>query len=163
MPRIEIQTIVHAPQGVCYQLALSTDLHTVSTKQTQEKIIAGVRTGILQLGDTVTFRARHFGFWLTLTSQITEAEAPDYFCDVMRQGAFKLMRHEHHFASVGGATVMSDVFTFESPFGWIGKVVDALILRKYLRRFLTQRVSVIKEYAEDGSWRELLPADALDI
>ncbi len=119
--------------------------------------MAGVRSGILQLGDSVTFRARHFGIWQTLSSEITEFKAPVYFCDVMQKGAFKSMRHEHYFQPNGTVTIMRDVFVFESPLGWLGKLVDALVLKRYLRRFLRERCSVVKQYAESGAWREILP------
>jgi hypothetical protein len=35
------------------------DWHTISARQPQEESIGGVRRGMLQLGDSVTFRARH--------------------------------------------------------------------------------------------------------
>lgn len=137
-------------------------MHTISTRQTGEEIIAGVRNGVLQLGDSVTFRARHFGVWQTLTSQVTEFTAPSYFCDVMQQGAFKWMRHEHYFDEEGPVTVMRDVFAFESPLGWLGKLADALVLKGYMGHFLRQRCAVVKHYAETGAWREILATTAPD-
>jgi ligand-binding SRPBCC domain-containing protein len=156
MPIIEVVTTINAPQQVCFQLALSVDLHTISTRQTQEQIVGGVRSGILQLGDSVTFRARHFGIWQTLTSKVTELDAPVYFCDVMQQGAFKCMRHEHHFQSMKSVTIMRDVFAFESPLGWLGKLVDALVLKRYMQGFLQERCNVVKQYAEGNKWQEIL-------
>ena len=156
MAIIRVTTRIEAPPEICFQLALSVDLHMISTQSTQEKIIAGVMTGVLQLGDSVTFRARHFGIWQTLTSKVTELTAPSYFCDVMQRGAFKRMRHEHYFEQAGASTLMRDVFEFESPLGWIGKIVDALILKNYLRRFLLERCSVVKQYAETDAWQNVL-------
>ncbi|WP_241737960.1 SRPBCC family protein [Hymenobacter polaris] len=112
---------------------------------------------MLQLGDAVTFRARHFGVWQTLTSQITEYQAPAYFCDAMQQGAFKTMRHEHYFEPAGAGTCMRDVFAFISPLGVLGRLADALVLKRYLRHFLTQRGAVLKQMAEGESWRKFLP------
>ena len=131
-------------------------VHTISTRKTQEEIIGGVRSGVLQLGDSVTFRARHFGIWQTLTSQVVELNAPTYFCDVMQQGAFKWLRHEHYFEQHNSMTIMRDVFAFESPLGWLGKLVDALVLKSYLRSFLQERCAVIKHYAETETWRDVI-------
>ena len=158
MPTIEVLTFISAPQARCFQLALSMDLHTISASQTQEKIVGGVRSGVLQLGDSVTFRARHFGVWQTLTSKVTELEAPVYFCDEMQRGAFKRMRHEHHFQVQDAGTLMRDVFEFASPLGWLGRAVDALVLKRYLQHFLVERGRVVKHYAESGQWRKVLPA-----
>lgn len=158
MPTIEVLTCINAPQARCFQLALSMDLHTISANQTQEKIIGGIRSGVLHLGDSVTFRAQHFGVWQTLTSKVTAFEAPVYFCDEMQRGAFKRMRHEHHFEAHDTGTLMRDVFEFASPLGWLGSIVDALVLKRYLRRFLVERGRVVKHYAESGQWREVLSA-----
>ncbi len=158
MPRIEVITRIAAPQSRCFYLALSVDLHAVSAAQTQEQIVSGVRSGLLHLGDEVTFRARHFGIWQTLTSKITAYQPPGYFCDEMQRGAFKAMRHEHYFESEGASTVMRDVFEFTSPLGVFGKLADVLVLKAYLRRFLVQRGTVVKHYAETDAWQAVLPA-----
>ncbi|OWP64069.1 cell division protein [Hymenobacter amundsenii] len=160
MPTLEILTHINAPPERCFRWALSVDLHAISTRQTGETIVAGVRSGVLQLGDSVTFRARHFGVWQTLTSQITALDAPRYFCDEMQRGAFQYMRHEHYFeAQESGGTLMRDVFEFASPLGWLGRLVDALVLGRYLRAFLEERGRVVKEYAETEAWRTVLPAN----
>jgi len=158
MATIEVLTRIAAPPARCFYLALSVDLHAVSTRQTQEQAVGGVRSGLLHLGDEVTFRARHFGIWQTLTSKITAYQAPVYFCDEMQRGAFKAMRHEHHFELDGADTIMRDVFQFTSPLGVLGKIADTLVLSAYLRRFLVQRGAVVKRYAETDAWQTVLPA-----
>jgi len=159
MATIEVLTRINAPQARCFYLALSVDLHAVSARQTEEQLVGGVRTGVLQLHDSVTFRARHFGIWQTLTSKITGFQAPDYFRDDMQRGAFKSMWHAHHFEQQGAATLMRDVFVFTSPLGWLGRVVDALVLKRYMRQFLRQRGMVVKQYAESDAWQTVLPAN----
>ena len=150
MPIIEVITYIDAPPACCFALALNVDLHALSARQTGEQIVGGVRHGQLQLHDSVTFRARHFGVWQILTSQITALETPRYFRDEMQQGAFRWMRHEHFFEPVGpAATCMRDVFAFESPLGVLGQIADWLVLRRYLRRFLVQRGTVLKQHAEE--------------
>jgi ligand-binding SRPBCC domain-containing protein len=158
MPEVEVTTRINAPQARCFYLALSVDLHAVSAQQTQEQVVGGVRSGLLHLGDEVTFRARHFGIWQTLTSKITAYQVPDYFCDEMQRGAFKTMRHEHYFEPEGASTIMRDVFEFKSPLGFLGKIADVLVLSAYLRRFLEQRGAVVKHYAETDAWQTVLPA-----
>jgi ligand-binding SRPBCC domain-containing protein len=148
MTRIELSTRIDAPIERCFDLARSIDLHMVSTEHTGERAIGGRTRGLIDLGESVTWRAKHFGTWQTLTSKIVEFDDPHSFTDVMVKGAFKSFRHEHRFYALGDHTEMKDVFTFESPFGIVGKLVDALFLRRYLTRFLERRNSVIKETAE---------------
>ena len=158
MPVLEIVTRINAPAERCFRLALSVEAHAASARQTREQIVGGVRHGLLQLGDSVTFRARHFGVWQTLTSQITELRAPSYFRDEMQRGAFQSMWHAHYFEQIGAVTTMRDVFYFTSPLGWLGRLANALVLKRYLRRFLEQRGAMLKQCAETEAWRDFLPA-----
>ncbi|MGI9543658.1 MAG: SRPBCC family protein [Cyclobacteriaceae bacterium] len=133
------------------------DLHKISTKQTGEHAIAGVVSGLMELGDQVTWRAKHLGIWQTLTSKITAMEAPDLFVDEMVKGAFKSFRHEHHFKPKDGAVLMIDHFEYFAPLGWLGNLADRLFLENYVKRLLLKRNQVIKAYAESDKWQTILP------
>ena len=158
VPRIELTIHIAAPRERCFDLARSVELHTRSTASTGERAIAGRTSGLLTLGDEVTWRARHFGVWQTLTSRITAYERPAYFRDSMVRGAFARLDHEHYFAEDGrGGTVMRDLFDFAAPFGALGWVAERLILTTYLRRFLEARNREIKVVAESDAWRQFVP------
>lgn len=148
MPEIELLTNVFAPIERCFDAARSVDLHMVSTKQTGEQAIAGRVSGLIELNETVTWQATHFGIRQTLTSKITEFEYPYYFVDEMIDGAFKSFRHEHHFKRLDDHTMMRDVFVFESPMGVIGSLFNNLVLKKYMAHLLKERNRVIKEFSE---------------
>lgn len=145
---IELSTHINAPIRRCFDLSRSIDLHMESTKQTGEQAIAGRTSGLIELGETVTWRARHFGIWQNLTSKITEFKYPDHFTDEMVSGAFKSFRHEHLFFAVNNQTVMKDIFMFESPYGWLGRLANLLFLGRYMERLLIERNRVIKNAAE---------------
>jgi len=148
MPVIELITIINAPVETCFDLARSIDLHMESTKQTGEKAIAGRTSGLIESGETVTWRARHFGIWQTLTSKITEFDQPNFFADELVKGAFKSFRHEHYFLGRNNQTLMKDVFTFQSPFGILGRLFNWLVLTRYMTRLLIKRNVVIRKTAE---------------
>jgi ligand-binding SRPBCC domain-containing protein len=150
MPKIELLTEINAPIEKVFDLARSIDLHMESTRQTGERAIAGKTSGLIELGETVSWRAKHFGIWQTLTSKITEFDRPNYFADEMVQGAFKSIRHEHHFSGAGGHTVMKDVFAFESPLGILGRFFNWLVLTRYMKSLLKERNRVIKATAESS-------------
>ena len=150
MPKIELFTEIHAPIEKAFDLSRCIDLHIESTKQTGEHAIAGRTSGLIELGETVTWRARHFGIWQSLTSKITDYNYPTFFADEMMNGAFKSFRHEHHFLVVDNGTLMRDVFAFESPFGILGRLFNWLILTKYMTKLLLERNRVIKLVAESN-------------
>ncbi|ASU32462.1 SRPBCC family protein [Mucilaginibacter xinganensis] len=148
MTQIELSTHINAPIERCFDMARSIDLHLESTKQTGEQAIAGRTTGLIELGETVTWRARHFGIRQNLSSKVTEFDFPNSFTDEMVSGAFKSFRHEHLFYTVNDQTVMKDIFLFESPCGWLGRLANFLFLGCYMEKLLVERNRVIKETAE---------------
>jgi ligand-binding SRPBCC domain-containing protein len=117
-------------------------------KHSIERAIAGVTSGLINLNETVTWEARHFGILWRHKSIITAFEFPMFFADEMEEGAFQYLRHVHKFHQREGFTIMEDEFTFASPFGVLGKIVDVLILENYMKNLLLERNRIIKEKAE---------------
>lgn len=148
MPTFILRTQINAPVERCFDLARSIDLHLDTMKHTGERAIAGVTTGLIGLNETVTWKARHFRIVMQLTSKITECETPVIFTDEMVAGPFKMMRHRHVFEQKQDYTLMTDEFVYKSPLGILGKVADALFLRKYMQSLMEHRNQVIKQKAE---------------
>lgn len=156
MPLIKIDTKINADIEICFDLSLSIDMHKISTKETAEQAIEGVTSGLIGLGQSVTWQAKHFGIRQRLTSKITGYDKPFHFRDEQVNGIFKSLVHDHYFQEFQGYTLMSDHFFFESPFGIFGKIFNKLILTNYMKKFLILRNNTIKEYAESGKWKTLL-------
>jgi ligand-binding SRPBCC domain-containing protein len=158
MPVITLHTAINAPIDVVFNLSRSVDLHKISAAHTTEVAVAGRTTGLMQQGEAVTWQARHFGIRQKLTVHITHMQYPAAFTDQMLpgRGAFKSMVHRHIFEEKGGSTLMSDVFTYQSPLGMLGRLADMLFLERYMRRFLIKRNAVIKAFAEDPQkWQQV--------
>ena len=92
-------TIIRAPIERCFDLARSVEVHLAGNVHFGETAVAtaGVTSGLLGMSQRVTWRAKHFGVWQTLTSEITAMDRPGYFQDTMTQGIFRFMRHDHFF------------------------------------------------------------------
>ncbi len=148
MQTITLETKIAAPRERCFLLSLSLDLHMDSAEQTNEKAIAGVTHGLIGLGESVTWQGRHFGIMLTHETLIDRYEKPRYFRDVMTRGAFRSFEHEHFFAEEEAETLMKDVLRFESPCGFVGRMLDTAILKAHLTGFLIKRNALIKTVAE---------------
>lgn len=148
MSKIYLTTIIKADINTVFDLSRDIDLHQKSTFKTGEKAIAGKTSGLIELGETVTWRAKHLGFYQTHTSKIIEMEKPNKFTDVMLKGRFKSFKHQHIFKQEGKNTIMTDILEFESPFGIIGKLFNRFFLKNYMRNFLLERNAMIKKIAE---------------
>lgn len=156
MPKIILRSEIQAKKDIVFDLSRSIDLHTISTEQTNETAIAGKTTGLIGLNESVTWKAKHFGIYQTLTSKVTEFDQPNYFVDEMVKGAFKSFTHEHLFEELNGKTIMTDVFDYRSPFGLLGRLVDSLFLKKYMTDLLEKRNQIVKEFAESDKWKLIL-------
>lgn len=156
MPVIKLTTKIYSTAEICFDLSASIRLHELSTSRTKEKAIAGRTSGIIQLNETVTWEALHFGIKQRLTSVITQYNRPFHFRDEQLKGVFKNFKHDHYFEIIGDVVLMTDSFEFESPYGIFGKLFNKLILTGYLKKFLLERNKVIKKFAESEKWKELL-------
>jgi ligand-binding SRPBCC domain-containing protein len=159
MPVIELATLILAPAERVFDLARSVDLHLASTAGSGERAVAGVTSGLLGLGDEVTWIARHFGVRWRLTSQITAFERPRHFRDSMVRGIFHRFDHDHFFEATGAGgsqTRMTDRFDFTSPLGPLGVLADGWLLERHMRSLLMQRSKAIRETAESGRWAAYL-------
>ena len=156
MPRIELTTSIAAPPERVFDLSCSIDLHLASTARTGERVVGGVSTGLIGMDQEVTWRAKHFGIWQNLTSRITAYDRPRHFRDSLQRGAFKRFDHDHYFEPEGNGTRMRDVFDFESPLGFLGRIADWVILERYMKAFLLERNHVIKATAESEAWKTYL-------
>jgi ligand-binding SRPBCC domain-containing protein len=158
MPLIYLTTLIKAPQQRVFDLSRSIDMHMRSMQHTNEKAVAGKMSGLIEKGETVTWQAKHFFKKRSLTVHITEMKPYEFFIDEMLQGDFKMMKHKHRFAFSDGITTMTDEFMFQIPFGITGRLACSIYLTSYMRKLLEQRNLIIKDYAEKGSWKIILPA-----
>ena len=157
MPTIEIKTRIEADLKTCFDLSRNIDFHQKSLEYSKEKAIAGKTSGLIELDEWVTWEAIHFGIKQRLTSKITKLESPNYFVDEMVSGAFKSFKHEHIFKKSYDHkfdvyyTLMIDKFHFESPFGIIGRLINFLFLKSYMKKLLISRNSMLRKKAEEIS------------
>jgi ligand-binding SRPBCC domain-containing protein len=145
---LELITDVRATPEVCFDLSRDLDLHRRSMAGTREEAVGGRTSGLIELGEEVTWRGRHLGFWHHHTARITRFDRPRHFRDEMVRGRFASFVHDHHFEATESGTRIRETLEFRSPLGWLGRLVDRFVLEGYLRRLLEARNEVIRAEAE---------------
>ncbi|MFC3299341.1 SRPBCC family protein [Arthrobacter agilis] len=135
----ECTTKAQIAQSELFDRSRSIDAHTGSMAHSREKAIAGTTTGLISLGEQVTWRAWHFGLPIHMTSRIVEMESADYFVDEQVKGPFRTFRHVHEFSHDDGVTTMIDRIRFAAPFGSLGRLVEVLLLERYLKKLIETR------------------------
>lgn len=149
MTIINLITKINAPKQIVFDLSRNIDVHQNSASQTHEKAIDGITSGLINFDETVTWRGKHLGFYLTHKSRMTAMDLYDYFMDEMVEGKFKTFKHEHSFIEKDGETIMIDNLNYETPFGIFGRLFDRIILKKHLTNFLLERNKTLKHLAEN--------------
>lgn len=144
----ELTTEIMAPRARVFDASLDIDAHLASMSESGEEAVGGVTTGLIGLGESVTWRAKHFGIVWKMTSQITELDRPNRFVDEQLRGPFKRFYHEHVFEDIEGGTKMSDFIEFDAPFGIVGDGVEKAVLGRYLTKLIVERNTYLRETLE---------------
>jgi hypothetical protein len=165
MIHFEEITLIDAPIDRVFDLSRSVEVHLLANVHENEQALAvgGLTTGLVGLGEQVTWRAKHFGLWHNLTSKATVVEPPTYLQVTMVKGVFRSMQADHLFRSLpSGATELRDKFAIAAPLPILGPIAEALFLRRYMIALNRERNAVIKQLAESDGWQRYLPAQRME-
>jgi ligand-binding SRPBCC domain-containing protein len=148
MTTIKITTNYYAPIETVFDTNRNIDIHQQSASKTKEVAIAGITSGLINKNETVTWKGKHFGVYLTHQSLISEMIFPTYFIDEQLKGQFKSFKHQHFFEQKENYVEVTDLLEYETPFGIFGQLFDKLLLKKHLTNFIIHRNAVLKNFAE---------------
>ena len=97
-------------------------------------------------GQIITYKVKPLlGFKTTWVTEITHVEDGLYFVDEQRKGPYKMWHHEHWIHPIEGGVLMEDLVTYEPPFGFIGKIINRLVIRKKLNQIFEYRRKAVNE------------------
>ncbi|CAN5596675.1 SRPBCC family protein [soil metagenome] len=70
---------------------------------------------------------------LTWVTEITQVRRPEFFVDEQRVGPYRVWHHEHTFRALDNSrTEVTDLVHYVPPFGPIGAVLNAFVIRRQL-------------------------------
>ena len=150
MTTIKITTHYFAPIETVFDTNRNIDIHQQSASKTKEVAIAGITSGLINKNETVTWKGKHFGVFLTHQSVISEMIFPTYFIDEQLKGQFKSFKHQHFFEQKENYVEVTDILEYETPFGIFGKLFDKLLLKNHLTNFIIHRNTVLRNLAEQN-------------
>jgi ligand-binding SRPBCC domain-containing protein len=156
MVTIRTVTWIDAPVERCFLLARSVDFQLASSKYKKVKIVAGVQSGLLELGDTVTWQGRMFGLGRSHTNRVEILRPSSLLSERMVVGGFKFYEHERHFAAMDDGTRIKDEVRFSAGWGPVGWLAEPVILRRRVAALLRWRNEALKEVAESDVWKHFL-------
>jgi len=99
----------------------------------------------MRAGLEIEYRLRPlFGVPVTWRTRITAYDPPNSFHDVQLRGPYSRWDHTHLFEAVDGGTLMTDVVEYTVPFGPLGDVVNAIVVRDEIERIFRFRAEAIR-------------------
>jgi ligand-binding SRPBCC domain-containing protein len=97
-------------------------------------------------GQVITYKVKPLlaipVLWVT---EIKHAVPYEYFIDEQRFGPYKFWHHKHSFAKTGQGVEMTDIIHYALPFGILGRIVNALIVRKKILEIFEHRRKKVDE------------------
>ena len=80
-----------------------------------------------------------FGIKLNWVTEITNIKEYEYFVDEQRIGPYSMWHHQHLIEPVDDGVLMTDLVTYQPPFGFIGTIANFLIIKNRLRQIFDYR------------------------
>jgi ligand-binding SRPBCC domain-containing protein len=79
--------------------------------------------------------------WMT---EITHVEEKKYFVDEQRIGPYKMWHHQHKIEPIENGVLMTDIVTYEPPFGFIGAIANKIIIKNQLDEIFDFRFKAVE-------------------
>lgn len=151
MEKIHITTFIAAPVDRVYDLSRSMTVQKACVQTVGGEAVTGTTTGLIKLDETVTWRIKRLFKWRQMTTKITEMQPNEMFGGAMVLGDFNDFRYEHYFKVAHNGTIMIDLLWYESPAGWMGRMLDRYYFSRLFGSMLQRRAELVRQYAERDS------------
>ena len=80
--------------------------------------------------------------WIT---EIKTVKNHSFFVDEQRKGPYRIWHHEHHFKEVEGGVEMTDIVSYEIPFGFLGRLMHPILVKNKLKEIFDYRRQKVDE------------------
>jgi ligand-binding SRPBCC domain-containing protein len=78
-------------------------------------------------------------------TEITHVKDREYFVDEQRIGPYKIWHHQHKIEAIEGGVLMTDIVTYEPPFGFFGAIANSLFIKKQLNEIFDYRMIALEK------------------
>lgn len=108
-------------------------------------ILSELKTEKMYPGIFIIYKVKPLmGFPITWVTEITEVSEGKYFIDEQRVGPYKIWHHEHHFREAERGVEMTDLLYYKLPFGFLGKAVHSLFVKRKVESIFDYRTEILK-------------------
>jgi ligand-binding SRPBCC domain-containing protein len=109
-------------------------------------ITSGGNSEKMYEGLIISYRIRPIPlFFTTWVTEITHVQEKHYFVDEQRVGPYRLWHHEHLLKPLENGILMKDKVSYVPPLGLLGRIANALFIKKKLIQIFDYREKAIRE------------------
>ncbi len=147
MERYQSSLIINAPIERVFHFHDNTD-NLLKITPTYISVSFTTR-GPQGLGQDIYLTVRHLGIIPTSWHvRITEYEPPFRMVDEQIKGPFACWKQLRIIESVPGGTKLTDVVEYQLPLGWLGRLANAIVVRRQIESMFSYRQRRTKELLE---------------
>jgi len=79
------------------------------------------------------------GIKLNWMTEITHVKENEYFVDEQRIGPYAMWHHQHKIEPIDHGVLMTDIVTYQPPFGLLGALANSLLIKNQLDHIFKYR------------------------
>ena len=100
---------------------------------------------VMRSGAKIVYMLRWHGFPVRWVTEITRWDPPTGFDDVQLKGPYSLWHHSHSFQPFDGGTLIGDTVRYALPFGLLGRLAHACVVKAELNTIFDYRAKQVSE------------------
>ncbi len=142
---IETQKIPASISEIWDFISSPANLKEITPAQMGFVVTGNTGTGKMYPGMIITYKVSPFlGIKLDWMTEITQVKEHEYFVDEQRIGPYALWHHQHKIEPIEGGVLMTDIVTYQPPFGVLGAIANKLLIKKQLRAIFDYRTIALE-------------------
>ncbi len=100
---------------------------------------------VMRSGAKIVYMLRWHGFPVRWVTEITRWDPPTGFDDVQLKGPYSFWHHSHSFQPINGGTLIGDTVRYALPFGLLGRLAHAWVVKAELNTIFDYRAKKVSE------------------
>ena len=146
MYQLKRQQLVKTDMATCWDFFSSPgNLQKITPKYMGFDVLTEVPEKMYE-GLMIEYRVRPLlGIPMNWITEITHVKEHQFFVDEQRKGPYRIWHHEHHFENVDNGVLMSDIVSYELPYGILGKIAHPILVQRKLNEIFDFRFEIVEE------------------
>ena len=122
------------------------NLSRITTEKMNFRITSETGNGSMYPGMIITYKVSPIlGISITWVTEISEVREKEYFIDNQLLGPYKFWHHQHLFKEIPGGVEMTDILHYAVPFGFIGRILEKVFIKKKVDGIFAYREKVLQK------------------